>query len=484
MLPKEASDAKGLSFVERYEHIFGWSMPSYQAEVVPYLEDDSLETFLLLAPPGHSKSTIICFLAADMLGRNPNERIIILTHTEGYSAQHLQYVVDIMSTTGFKSIYGDLIPTPHEATRWTTLEKFVRRSEWRSPHPSLRAMGIGSSIIGYRATRILVDDITTQANSMTMTQRSHLANRYFGSLTKRRDKGARIIVIGARFYKEDLYGRLLDLYTNKVYIATPENPLWPEMYDSARLEEERNSDYIQYMAQYEQDPIDLESGFLREIDLSYYLEPPARLHYFIACDLSHKPRHRSKRKSASDPFAMNIAGYDPLNKEAYMLDFIVTDAGNAQMKEMIKVQAAKWNPVVISIESDAAQDLFVQELIEETNLPVQGVTTQGIPKALRFAGMAVHFRNKKVKLRGIMGMDGRMSPDPSMNPFLKEWRGFGTPKSSDRCLDTAELNIRAIFRIGGIPATGTSAPKREALPLGAQHALFRRERKLSPIFKR
>lgn len=485
MFPQEDTRGSDLTFIERYEKVFGWEMPSYQREVVPYLEDDDLEEFMLLASPGHSKSTILCFTAADMLGRNPNERIMIATHTETYSSQHLQFIEEIMSSPAYKEMYGDLIPPRTEATRWTTTQKFIRRSEWKSPHPSLLALGVGSSTIGYRATAILADDLVTQQNSMTPTMRTHLANWYFGSLTKRLDRpGGRIIIIGARFYTQDLYGELLGLYPHKVYGATPENPLWPEKFTAEMLEKERNMNYVQFKAQYEQDPIDLESGFLRESDLHYYLEEPPRIHNYIACDLSHRPRHRTRRSSSSDPFALNVSGYDPLNKTVYLRDFIMTDASNAQMKEIIKVQAAKWNPVMITIESDAAQDLFVQEMIEETNLPIQGKTTEGVPKAIRFAGMSNYFRNKKALVKGILGTDGRMSPHQSMNQFIKEWRSYGSPKASDHCLDTVELNLRAIFRIGGVPATGSIAPKKEPLSLGTRHALFQRSRELQPIFRR
>ncbi len=429
-------------------------------------------------------STIACFLAADMLGRNPNERIMVVSHTETYSAQLLQFIEDIMRESAYKEMYGDLIPPRSEAAKWTSTQKFIRRSEWKSPHPSLLALGVGSSTIGYRATTILADDLVTQQNSLSPTMRTHLANWYFGSLTKRLDRpGGRIIIIGARFYTQDLYGELLNLYPHKVFSATPEVPLWPERFSSKMLEKERATNYIQFSAQYEQKPIDLESGFLRESDLHYYLEAPPRLHIFIACDLSHRPRSRTRRKSTSDPFAMSVAGYDPLNKIAYLLDFIETDASNAQQKSLIKTQAAHWNPTLITIESDAAQDIFVQQMIEETNLPIQGKTTGGVPKAIRYAGMAVHFRNKKVLVKGIMGMDGRMSPHQSMNKFIEGWRGFGSPSAPDHCLDAAELNLRAIFRIGGVPATGTVA-QMETLPLSARHALFQRQRVTTPIFQR
>lgn len=489
MFPQEDIDAgaKDLTFKQRYEKVFGWELPTYQEEIIPYLEDDDLEEFMLLAGPGHSKSTVSAFLAADWLGRDPDERIFVATHTETYSAQLLQFIEDIMSSQGYREMYGDLIPPRSEAKKWTTTQKFIRRPNWKSPHPSLLALGVGSSTIGYRATKIVGDDLVTQQNSMTETQRNHLSNWYFGSLSKRLDRflpGSRIVIIGARFYTQDLYGQLLDLYTHKVFSSTPENPLWPEMFPSEMLEKERHTSYVQFKAQYEQDPIDLESGFLRQSDLHYYLEPPQRLRHFIACDLSHRPRSRTRRKSTSDPFALNVAGYDFLNKTVHFLEFIVSDASNAQMKEIIQTQAARWSPILISIESDAAQDLFVQQMIEETNLPIQGLTTEGVPKPLRFAGMSNYFRNKKALLKGMLSSDGRMIPHPSMNPFIKEWKGFGSPNSSDHCLDTAELNLRAIFKIGGVAATGSSEVKREPLPIGVKHELFRRQRVTEPIFRR
>ena len=485
MFPTEGVNAKELSFTERYERVLGWKMPAYQAEVVPYFEDSSLEEFILLAPPGHAKSTLTCFLAADALGRNPNERIMIATHTTTYSALLLQYIEEIMSSHEFKAMYGDLIPARGTA-RWTGYEKYIKRSNWKSPHPSLLALGVGSSTIGYRTSLIIGDDLCTQQNSMTQTLRNHLANWYFGSLTKRVDPGGRIIIIGARFYAQDLYGQLLDLYENKVYKATPEEPLWPERFPATMLEKHRTHSYVQFAAQYEQRPVDLESGFLKESDLHYYIDAPQRLRIFLACDLSHRPRSRTRRKSSSDPFAMSIAGYEPLNKLVYLLDFIETDASNAQMKSIIKAQAVHWNPTLITIEADAGQDLFVQQMIEETNLPIQGKTTEGVPKAIRYAGMAAHFRNKKVLIKGLMGMDGRMSPHQSMNKFIEGWRNFGSPNAPDHCLDATELNLRAIFKVGGVPATGSVVMKRESLPLSAQRALFHRQRArdMTTVFKR
>lgn len=216
--------SKPLAMGERYKNIFGRDMPAYQAEMLPQLEDDSLKEFVLLAPSGCAKTTLICFLAADMLGRNPNEHIFVVSSSMAQSVRLLQFIEDIMSSPEYKAIYGDLILSPEEAIWQTSTRKYFRR-EQESPHPSLLALGVGSAIVGNRATGILVDCIVTQHNSITAIQRTYLADWYFQLLMRRRDRHSRVVVIGdARFHAQDLYGQLLDRIPYAVYEATPEAP--------------------------------------------------------------------------------------------------------------------------------------------------------------------------------------------------------------------------------------------------------------------
>lgn len=279
------------TFKQRYESVLSWDMPAYQVETLPYLEDDSIGEFLLLAPPGYSRSTLLCFLAADMLGRNPNEHIFIVSPTMTNSVRLLQFIEDIMSSAGYKAIYGDIIPSDDElsfrlhraeegftdlqpsisapaaweeiakwdpARRrwpvWTSTQKCVRRSGWKSPLPSLLALGVCGAISGYQATRILVDSIVTQENSLSAARRAYLANWYFGSLMLKLRPGGRVIVIGTRLYAEDLYGQLLNLYPHKVFKSSPEVPLWPEGFPAEMLEKERACDTASFAAQYGQEP--------------------------------------------------------------------------------------------------------------------------------------------------------------------------------------------------------------------------------------
>ena len=443
-----------------YEMIFSWSPPSYQEPLFPVLEDlDSVESgnVLILAAPGHAKTTLLCAYGAWLLGKDPNLRIIVATHTATYSALLLSFIEEIVASKPFREIFGDLIP-PTGTSRWTAYEKFLLRSNWRSPHPSLLAIGAGSSTIGYRADVILGDDIATQQNSMTPTQRSHLAAWYFGSLSKRLEPEGHIVIIGARFYSQDLYGTLLGFYEPYVFKASPEKPLWPERFTAKMLERTKAENYVAFCSQYGQQPIDLESGFLKESDLHYYIDTPPGLFIYQGVDVAAKAKSTAKKPVEPNHFAHATVGLDE-SGTIYVLDLIYAHLSESQQREVIEEQGKKWHPLIVNFETDAAQELFFQSLVSESSLPLNSVTSQGIPKSLRLASMATHFRNQKVLIRGMISPGGNIIPSPAMNPFVEEWRGY--PHEGDDALDATERAVRAALGLDTKPASSTASGEGE-----------------------
>jgi len=479
-LPPVTQQLDKLDFAQRYEHVLGWPVPPYQLCLIPDLLPDGPPELLILAPPGHAKTTLICFFIADTLGQDPNKRFIIASHHEGYSSLLAAFVENILASPGFKQLYGNLVPPPGNTT-WNETEKFLIRSNWRLKDPSILAIGgHKSGTIGHRADILIGDDLVTLANSETPTQRAHLANWYFGSLIQRLDPPRpRKIIIGARFYAQDLYGTLKKLYTVREFKAMPEDPVWPELYPSEFLAKEKQEHYVTYMAQYEQTPVDLEAGFLRESDLHYYLEAPPNLRIYQGIDPTTKDKSTAKKPVRPNFFALTTAGVDQ-NGIAYLLEFIQQIASHAQQKETIKLQGLRWNPLLINFEADAGQKLFFDELVEdkEVHLPLNEINAEGIPKALRLASMATHFRNKKVLLPGMINSDGSIGPAPAANVFVEAWRGY--PYAPDDILDSTERCLRAAFNLGVLPAAVTAIefePHSRAL----RQELFRRQL-AAPIF--
>ena len=437
-----------------YEKIFSWVPPSYQEPLFPVLENLGSQpaNVLTLAPPGHAKTTLLCAYAAWLLGRDPNLRIIVATHTATYSALLLSFIEEIIASKPYREIFGNLIPSTG-TSRWTAYEKFLLRSNWRSPHPSLLAIGAGSSTIGYRADVILADDLVTQQNSMTAVQRAHLASWYFGSLTKRLEPEGHIVVIGARFYSRDLYGALLSFYEHYVFKASPDRPLWPERFTAEALKRAKAENYVAFCAQYGQLPIDLETGFLKESDLHYFIDTPPGLFVYQGVDVAAKAKSTAKKPVEPNYFAHATVGLDE-SGTIYLLDLVYAHLSESQQREVIEEQGAKWHPLMINFETDAAQELFYQSLVSTTNLPLNAVTSQGIPKSLRLASVATHFRNQKVLIRGMISPGGAIIPAPAMNPFVEEWRGY--PHGGDDALDAVERAVRAALGLDTKPASATT----------------------------
>ena len=489
LVSREDGPKASLPFIDRYEAVMGWPMPGFQKqEIVPLLKDDGPRELLILAPPGHSKSTLISYLAADILGRNPNERIIWATHTTNYSILALQYIEDIMTTPAFKSMYGNLIPSAGTTT-WQATRKYILRSDWRGRHPSLLALGVGSETPGYRATTIFIDDLVTQQNSQTQTTRGHLSNWFFGSLVNRLDPGGRIIGVGARFFKQDLYGVLKDFYHTVEFTATPEQPLWPERYPPKLLEQARLLNYYLYLAQFEQNPVDLNAGFLKESDLHYYYELPELYAFFQGIDPSQKLRSKAKIPRQPDFFSQVMIGVDR-NKTGYLVDAQMIRASHAQQKADIVAMARRWNPQLIYFETDAGQIHFFEEMATEyPELPFVDVTSEGVSKPVRLANMASYVRRGQVLLPGTITTTGMTMPTDLAYQLHKSWTGY--PNAPDDILDALERAVRAAFGQGVMPATGMAMPKagkyegRLQRSLALQRELYQRGLDdYKPIFER
>jgi len=438
-----------VDFQEFYQLILGWSLPQYQQELAELLR--TTDRLLILAPPGHGKTTFIAAYAAWRLGLDPNERILVVSHTIDHARLILRLIENFLTSPAFRSLFGDLVPTQRGGYVWTATEKFLIRSDFTLKDPSLLALGVGSSTIGYRATILLADDLVTQTNSMTPTQRSHLRDWFWGSLIKRLEPGGQAVVIGARFYAQDLYGELLSLWPHRIFISTPEKPLWPERYDADFLRRERRQNLFAFRAQYEQKPADFTSAFLKESWLHYYLEAPSPLRIYQGVD----PDVLASKTKGNAYFALATIGVGPDNR-GYILDLIRAKANAKQQTAIIKEQALRWKPLLINIEANAAQALFVEHVIEETGLPIRRSQTQ-FDKATRFAAMATLFQNETVLLPGFLTSTG-LEARPFMNAFLEEWRNF--PNSTSDCLDAVEKALEVAFKVKVLPASVASRPTR------------------------
>jgi len=435
-------------FAAYYEAVLEWGMPPFQREIAAKLADESAKELLLICPPGHGKTTLLCTLAAWLLGRDPNLRIMIATHTLSYSQRLINMICGLLSRPISRLLFGELIPNPNDATKWTSSERYLKRSNFRLKDPSLSAVAVGSSTIGGRCDLIIADDLVTQSNSMTPTMREHIWDWWNASLITRLDKGGRMIMAGTRFYKSDLYGELERLGFQVIKLtSTVENPLWPEQKGPEELSRLKSLDYFAYMAQFCADPLDYGDECLKEEWLSYYLAPPPNMRYYIGVDPC------AKAKSGTDPMAMVVLGTD-INKTIHVVEIMERQANKRAQVEAIASAVKRYNAVLCGVEANAAQG-FILEDLEAKGIPksrLLPIQTQ-LPKGIRFSEMANLFRSRRALLPGVVE-DGMLKHHPKVDKLVKEWKNYPSP--DDHLLDALELAIQAAIKVIVSPAVAIS----------------------------
>lgn len=145
--------------------------------------------------------------------RNPNIRIIIVSHTAETAEAFLREIKshierqDNTKIMDFVKVFGNLMPNQPE--KWTDRSIIVERPSLRLKDPTVSAVGSGGSILSRRADIIICDDILNQENSRTHEQREKIKEWFFNVLMPVLTPTGRLIVVGTIWDENDLYSDLM-----------------------------------------------------------------------------------------------------------------------------------------------------------------------------------------------------------------------------------------------------------------------------------
>ena len=424
-----------------YEAVVGEPMPTWQHALLPILTpmdthkltvDEMQQTVdLILAPPGHGKTTLLSAYAAWLIGRNPNIRILVVSYAEDNAVSLLNFIEGFLRTDAFISAFGNLIP--RERSNWGSTRRTVLRST-NLKDATLTAVGILGGNVGHRIDFILGDDIVTFENSRTPAMRNTMWRRFTSTIMGRLEPYGRIVIIGHQFHADDLYGRIKRMPDTRVheFPASPEKPLWPERWPSHILAKIAERDPIMFRSQYlHQPPSDSGNSSLRKSWLHFYVdEPPLeKRDYVLGVDLSATehgdlfsvaavytlPGLKQMRvKFVDRVWALHL----PPERQ---LDFV--RARFAELSERSTVSA-------VVVEANAFQKSAADKL-SSLGLPVVPVQTN-TPKDIRIRAMVEQFKIQNVLLRGHLE-NGSVIPHPSVTSFVKAWEEY--PGGHDDPLD-------------------------------------------------
>ncbi len=184
--------------------------PAAHHEVwVELLSDPRLNRLLIIAPPGHAKSTWCTIIyPAWLVGRQPSVNILLVSAT---AAQARLFSAGVREAVVGSPAFADIFPglAPDRKRGWGQNAWFVQRPPDSNKDATVAACGVGGPLIGRRADVIIVDDPCDQANTTTVARRDKLWQWFRQTLLTRLRPNGRVIVVMTRWHEDDLAARLI-----------------------------------------------------------------------------------------------------------------------------------------------------------------------------------------------------------------------------------------------------------------------------------
>src|SRR5262245_6601828 len=202
---------------------------------------------LLVAPPGHAKSTwLSLILPAWYLGNRPAESLLFFTSSDTMARQFGQTV---KQTLGESERHRAVFPAPEcrpDTDRgWSTDGLYLGGTPANSKDPSYRALGWGASVIGARAHGIILDDPLTQEQARSPIEQEKARRYHDLTVDSRLHPGGWCVAVMTRWHELDLAQHLADKEDWEV-LSMPAlgywregEALWPERFSVEWLEAKR-----------------------------------------------------------------------------------------------------------------------------------------------------------------------------------------------------------------------------------------------------
>lgn len=357
--------------------------------------------------PRMGKSEFSSYLfPAYFLGKYPEKKIIMGTHTAGLSEDFGRRVRNLLESEEYHEIFPDTVVADDQkaAGKWST-----------GAGGQYYAAGVGGALAGRGADLFVIDDPHSEQDVKSNSRLAFdTAWSWFqtGPLQRLMPGGA-IIVIMTRWSLLDLTGRLLD-YQIKNPNTIPwelvelpailnedtedEKSLWPEQWPLEALKNTKASiDPRYWNAQYMQNPTADSAAIIGRKDWNIWeADDPPRCEYVIqSWDTAFET------KTTADYSACTTWGVWYNNEDKNQPNIILLDAFKDRMafpelKQMALKHYKEWQPDAFIVEKKAAGSPLIQEL-RRMGIPVQEFTpSRGNDKIVRLNAVADLFTSGKV----------------------------------------------------------------------------------------
>jgi len=357
--------------------------------------------------PRMGKSEFSSYLfPAYFLGKYPQKKIIMGTHTAGLSEDFGRRIRNLLDTEEYREIFPATVVAEDQkaAGKWST-----------SVGGQYYAAGVGGALAGRGADLFVIDDPHSEQDVKTNSRLAFdTAWSWFqtGPLQRLMPGGA-IIIIMTRWSLLDLTGKLID-YQIKNPESIPweivelpailnegtenEKSLWPEQWPLTSLKATKASlDPKYWNAQYMQQPTSDNSAIVsRKHWRIWEGEDPPPCEYVIqSWDTAFETKNNSDY-SACTTWGVWYNEEEGNSPQVILLDAFKARMAFPELKETAHKHYKEWDPDAFIVEKKAAGAPLIQEL-RAMGIPVQEFSpSRGNDKMVRLNAVADLFTSGKV----------------------------------------------------------------------------------------
>jgi len=361
------------------------------ANALQAVERGLIKRLIINLPPRSGKTMLVSqFFPAWYWGRNPDSKVIFLTHGQEKADDVGRSVRDQM----IDPLHGKIFPACHVSQSSKSIHRMntIERGEYFS-------IGMGGSIVGRGANLLIIDDpIKGREAADSKLKQSRLRATYQGDIYTRLMSNNAIVVCQTRWTNNDLTGWLLTEHKreNWTVISIPAlaetdndiirrnegDPIWPEI-------EIFTEDYLslvkatvgtrEWNAQYQQRPIDIAGGIVKLEWFKRYTKLPEFERIVQSWDSASKP------EELNDPSVCTTWG---IAKDGYyLLDVFAKRLEYPYLKKAVLelYDKCEQKPSAILIEDKSSGISLIQDLRYDTRLPIIGIDPKNIDKETRMS---------------------------------------------------------------------------------------------------
>ncbi len=339
-----------------------------------------------MAPRFGKSMMISIYYPAWYLGKHPDHKMIVASHTVDLAVDMARKVRNLMQTAEYKRIFpGVTIAADAKAAgKWNTTKG-----------GEVYATGVGGALAGRGAHLIVVDDPISEQDikSGNTTSLDGVYEWFRAGLRTRLMPGGKICILHTRWHQRDLIGRLLkdstlnedgdqyDMFEFPAILEVPNpaanpasadfNPdapqmlqksLWPEQWSlESLLRTKASMPAWQWNAQYQQNPTAQEAAIVKRDHIKWWPhENPPTVDYIVqSFDTALTTKTRSDY-SVCQTWGVwkNEEGID----HVILLNCVRGKWEFPELKKMALQQAKDWTPDSIIVEAKASGQPLIDEM--------------------------------------------------------------------------------------------------------------------------